>query len=108
MILPSVAARVKQPRQFPAIGIYPSHIGALGAITNTTGEGEVLHIALTLVFQRDDMVNVQRAEDSWSCLSRQYSQRSPARCLTQWRVGKSIKPQPVDEDKDEPWPGAPK
>jgi hypothetical protein len=58
MILPSVAARVKQPRQFPAIGIYPSHIGAFSSITNTTGEGEVLHIALTLMFQRNDMVDV--------------------------------------------------
>jgi hypothetical protein len=58
MILPSVAARVKQPRQFPAIGIYPSHIGALGAIADTTGEGQVLDIAITLMFQRNDMVDV--------------------------------------------------
>ena len=58
MILPSVAARVKQPRQFPAIGIYPSHIGALGAIADTTGESKIARVTCSLVFQRNDMVDV--------------------------------------------------
>src|SRR5206468_3150017 len=59
MIFPSVASRMKEPRDLPGLGINPSEVRALMEIALRAGEREIVRIVRAAVLPGDDVFDVK-------------------------------------------------